>query len=225
MDRDEPSNPFRPDRDRGILTTADRKLLTGTAGLKDHSERVARQRVRERVREAIFDFRYLADPEYLEDRDLDLIREATDDDGRVVTDRLFRLGEGATENVVLDPAIDEALPELIAFAFRVNPSEIEETVQTGIGRALQRGSMEAEVGDVEIPIEVPDDIAERVEKYIDAGFPLTDTEVRVALEREVRPADEIAEHVREHGTRGDDSLEDRPLSSWYFGAPDDPRDG
>jgi hypothetical protein len=42
---------------------------------------------------------------------------------------------------------------------------------------------------------------ERIAWLFDEGRPLTDTEARLALEHEIRPPEEVREHIQEHGTR------------------------
>lgn len=49
-----------PDRKRGILTTDDRDYLKGRKDLQPGSERNTRKRIRDRVRNAIYDFEYLS---------------------------------------------------------------------------------------------------------------------------------------------------------------------
>ncbi|WP_251342813.1 hypothetical protein [Haloplanus halophilus] len=191
------------DRDRGILTQGDREYLAGESSIdpKSQSERNARSRIRNRVRNGLLDFRYLSDPEYFEDRDLDLLREYVDEDGEAVTQSVYQLDAGVSHEPMLDPEVEQALAELVAFAFRVSPSTIETIVEQGVKRGVQRLFPEAEVGDVQVPIEDPEGITDRIKGLIKDDTPLTETEIRVALEQDVRPAEEIAAHVRKHGTR------------------------
>lgn len=57
-----------PDRQRGILTTDDRDYLAGRKSLQSDSERNARKRIRDRVRNSLYDFESLAAE--LEERDV-----------------------------------------------------------------------------------------------------------------------------------------------------------
>lgn len=61
------------DRDRGFLTTADRQYLRGASSLeeKSHSERRARERIRDRFLNALYDMTIVA--EHLEKRDRDQV--------------------------------------------------------------------------------------------------------------------------------------------------------
>jgi hypothetical protein len=62
-------------------------------------------------------------------------------------------------------------------------------------------------------------VADRVEAYIDKGWQLSQWEVTFALENDLRPAEEIATHVQEHGTRGDEWTPGNPRHQMPFPAP------
>lgn len=84
------------DRDRGILSTADREYLRGEREFgSEQAERNARARVRDRVYEALLDFELLV--EHLSERDREL----------VFADRVTEGGRGAT-----------ALLSAVAFLYR-----------------------------------------------------------------------------------------------------------
>lgn len=197
------------DRPRGILSKADRRLLTGESEIepKSQQERNARARIRERIGAGLRDFEFLADPNYLEERDLDRVLEP----GGSTNDSDVRGDKGQsmsiqTEDPHIDPEITDALVEMVAFAFRVNPEAtyIERVFEAGLRRGLDRFRSDAELSDVQITIEEPVTLAERLEAYLDRGWSLSEWEVVYALENDLRPAEEIAAHVRKHGTRGDD---------------------
>lgn len=82
------------DRDRGILTPADRRVLVGEAEFKpgSNSERKARQRIRERIRNSVLDYYLLLN--YLEDRDL-AQAFGQDEPERVVYDDVISVINGA----------------------------------------------------------------------------------------------------------------------------------
>lgn len=202
----------KTNRPRGILSTADRELLTGDSDIeaKSQQERNARARIRTRIGAGLRDFELLADPAYLEDRDLDRIRKRGD--SRTDTDSDGKGSESGNpvspgpQDPEIDPEITDALIEMVAFAFRVNPEPryIEQIFEEGLRRGLGRFQPDAELSDVQITIEDPETLIERLEAYLDAGWTLSEWEVIFALENDIRPADEIAAHVQEHGTRGDD---------------------
>jgi len=79
-----------PDRDRGILTSADRDYLSGRTNLQDDSERNTRNRIRDRTRNGLYDFAYLNQD--LENRDVSQL--ITDSDR--INEEIFE----AAENVV-----------------------------------------------------------------------------------------------------------------------------
>jgi hypothetical protein len=191
--------------DRSILTPKQREYLHGDLEKSGADDRTFRKRMRERIRAGLTDFKYLADPSRLEDRDLQLIRELKDDSG-VVTQPLHRADGRVTQEPVMDPDIEDARVEVVAFVFRVKPGRqyVERVVKAAVDREIERSEQyqpDTEVGDVRVPIEDPDLVAERIEWCFEEGHPLTDAQVRIALEHELRPADEIGAHVREQGTR------------------------
>ena len=76
-----------PDRDRGVLTTDDRDYLKGRKNLQQDSERNARKRIRDRVRNGVYDFEYLT--EDLEGRDVEQLVT----DGDELNEELFTAAE------------------------------------------------------------------------------------------------------------------------------------
>lgn len=85
-----------PDRERGVLTTDDRDYLSGRKNLQPDSERNARKRIRDRVRNSLYDFDYLTAD--FEDRDVtQLVADA----------------EGTNEQIF------DAAEDVIAFLFRM----------------------------------------------------------------------------------------------------------
>lgn len=144
-------DPFNLDRDRGVLTTADRKYLCGESEIEPqtHSERRARERIRNRVKNAVLDFKILL--RHFEDRDRELI---------------------AYEDGNLKPAFAKAPAFPIGFMFYLSKAEIPwftQDVETGVEQALARfgwlGSAEC---DLEItPEEKISDISdERIEENL-----------------------------------------------------------
>jgi len=74
--------PDSDERDRGVLTEADRAFLRGDRELSSvQAERNARARIRDRVYAALLDFEVLV--EHLEDRDAELVfgKRASESDG------------------------------------------------------------------------------------------------------------------------------------------------
>lgn len=95
-----------PDRDRGVLTTDDRDYLTGRKNLQSGSERNTRNRIRHRIRDAVYDFEYLTSD--LEERD---VAQLVAEDGEI-NDELF-----------------EAAEDVIGFVFRMCAQVPEESMK------------------------------------------------------------------------------------------------
>jgi len=193
------------DRDRGILTQGDREYLAGESDIepKSQSERNARSRIRKRVRNGLLDFQYLANPELFDERDLTQVWQYEDESGKLVTLSSYHLDDGIAHEPVLDPEIEDALIELIAFTFRVKPDSeyFEAVIRSGVERALDRGFPEFELDEVAVSVTDPETVADRVDRHMERGIPLTDAEIRVAHEQQIRTDAEIGEYIREHGTR------------------------
>lgn len=202
---------FETDRPRGILSKADRKLLRGESDIEPQSqqERNARARIRERVGNGLRDFQLLADPAFLEERDLEMIRSSgssasdSDSDSESMPD--YSVIDQPREPVV-PTVITESLCEMVAFAYRMKPEPrfIEEVVKVGVRRGLERQGSTARISDVKMSIEDRETLTDRLGAYLDAGWQLSRWEVTFALQHEIRPPDEIATHVQNTGFRGDD---------------------
>lgn len=130
------------DRPRGILSKADRELLTGQSQIeaKSQQERNARARIRKRTEAGLRDFELLAHPAYLEERDLDRVRKSKSSHSK--GDSKSK-GSDPVETVLdqptgpeIPPQITNALIEMVAFAYRVKPQPIflERVVKVGIRR-------------------------------------------------------------------------------------------
>jgi hypothetical protein len=202
----------KADRARGILSKADRRLLTGESDIepKSQQERNARARIRERLGAGLRDFELLADPAYLEDRDLKRVREPSDTPAETESEELvpeWRNPDSTqTEEPHIDPEITNALIEIVAFTFRMKPKPLylERVLKAGLRRGLDRLQPNAELSELQISIEDPVTLADRLDAYLDAGWSLSEWEVIFALKNDIRPAEDIAAHVRTHGTRDDD---------------------
>lgn len=114
------------DRDRGILTPADRRVLVGKADFPpgSNSMRKARQRIRDRIRDSMLDFYILLN--YLEERDLKLA-----------------FNQSGPEPVSYDDVIS-VFPAAIGFLYAAsiaNPKVDESTFATRV----QQGITNAEV--------------------------------------------------------------------------------
>lgn len=164
------------DRDRGILTPADRRMLVGEAEYESgsNSERKARHRVRQRIREAMRDFYLLLN--YLDERDL---KRAFKQDG--------------PERVLHDDVIS-VFPAALGFLYAASTAHPDDGVEIFEAR-LNQGIVAAEVtrknstASVEVDIKV--DREESLEQLAElvreegADAPVNSAELDVLLEKQM----------------------------------------
>ncbi len=159
-----------PDRQRGILTTDDRDYLTGRKDLQQGSERNARKRIRDRIRNGVYDFEYLTAD--LERRDINqLVREADEPN-----EELF-----------------DAVEDVLAFVFRMcahapdseqsTDDRFRELLRNGIEKGLDQ---RYEVLDFNLDLQygLPREQRERLLRKVRNGEDLTLPELREALANE-----------------------------------------
>lgn len=166
------------DQPSALLSKTHRRLLDGETEYapSDSQGRTTRTRLRERVATGIQDFAYLADPDRLADRDLELLLE--DDAER---ERLL-----------------EGFREMIAFIYRASPDDIEYIVEDGVGRGVQRFSQEYEVDEVSVKIQKRGRILRQAHQQMDEDEPLSDRQIRVLLQHgDIDPSD-LQEYVQSH---------------------------
>lgn len=166
------------DRPNALLTSTERKLLWGEAGFSadDSRGRSTRTRLRERVCAGVDDVGLLADPEGLEARDAEQIRE--------------RLGETGRSRA--------RLAELVALVYRLDPIQFESIVELGVSQGVRRFTPEKELREVSIRIAEPDWRLEEARRQMEAGNPLTDRQVRVLLESTDTSAEDLQDYVQAH---------------------------
>jgi len=156
------------DRQRGILTTDDRDYLTGRKNLQPDSERNTRKRIRDRTRNAVYDFEYLTAE--LESRDVT----------QLVTDAAEPMDE-----------LFDAAEDVIAFVFRMcahapdtgqsTDDRFRELLRNGIEKGLDERH---EVLDFNLDLQygLPREQRERLLRKVREGEDLTLPELREALE-------------------------------------------
>lgn len=156
------------DRQRGILTTDDRDYLTGRKNLQPDSERNTRKRIRDRTRNAVYDFEYLTAE--LESRDVTQLVTDADEPN----DELF-----------------DAAEDVIAFVFRMcahapdtgqsTDDRFRELLRNGIEKGLDERH---EVLDFNLDLQygLPREQRERLLRKVREGEDLTLPELREALE-------------------------------------------
>jgi len=160
-----------PDRQRGILTTDDRDYLSGRKTLQSGSERNTRKRIRDRVRNALYDFEYLTAD--LEERDVT----------QLVSD-----SDGTNEQVF------EAAGDVIAFIFRMcshapdsprnsTNDRFRDVLLNGISKGIDDRH---ELLDFKLDLQygLPRERRLRLAKKVNEGDDLTVAELREALEND-----------------------------------------
>lgn len=181
------------DRDRGILTPADRRYLRGeTEFASVQSERNARARIRDRVHAALYDFEVLV--EGLSERDREL----------VFADRLDEEGTAAFD----------ALVSALAFLYRgVEDTELDFETVLSEGVNLAEASEErAATVDLDVTFHALNVAA--VRRKLHAGEPLSLTELAFADARTEISADEFAEYRRAaDGESADAGVDDGRIQS------------
>lgn len=163
-----------PDRDRGILTTDDRDYLSGRKNLEPGSERNARRRIRDRVRNSLYDFEYLT--EELEDRDVEQV---------------------VTANSEPNEQVFQAAEDAIAFLFRMcadapetagqsTTDRFREMLHNGIEKGVQELNNEYELLDFKLDLKygLSREQGDLLRKKLDRGEEMTLAELREALNNE-----------------------------------------
>lgn len=163
-----------PDRDRGILTVDDRDYLSDRKNLNPGSERNARRRIRDRVRNGLYDFEYLT--EELEDRDVEQL---------------------VTANSEPNEQVFEAAEDAIAFLFRMcadapetagqsTNDRLREILHNGIEKGVQELDSEYELLDFKLDLKygLSREQGDLLRKKLDRGEEMTLAELREAINNE-----------------------------------------
>jgi hypothetical protein len=187
-----------PDRDRGILSVDDRDYLSDRKNLNPGSERNARRRIRDRVRNGLYDFEYLT--EELEDRDVEQV---------------------VTANSEPNEQVFQAAEDAIAFLFRMcadapetagqsTTDRFREVLHNGIEKGVQELNNEYELLDFKLDLKygLAPERGDLLRKKLDRGEEMTLAELREALNNEYL----------------DDSFIFRPLDQDGFPQNVDPED-
>jgi len=172
------------DRKRGILTTDDRDYFLGRKNYDPGTERNTRQRIRDRTRNALYDFEYLSTD--LASRDVSQI---------------------ATENGAANEQLFTAAEEAIAFLFKLcqhapdseaytTDDRFREILRNGIEKGLAE---EHTVLDFKLDLQygLPREAQQQIQRKLHQGESLTLAELREALNNDYlndsylfRPLDE-----------------------------------
>ena len=162
-------------RASSLLSQKQREFLEGKTdfGPMDSPGRTRRSRLRSRIEDGIQDVRYIADPDMLDDRDLDLILDDS----------------SASQELV------EGLTEMIAFVYRARPGSIESIIEEGLKRGVNRTAPGYAVNHVSIQINKQGPILESAREKMDESEPLSGEEVIALLQSGDIEADEVEDYV------------------------------
>ena len=160
-----------PDRKRGMLTVSDRDYLSGRTNLQAGSERNARNRIRRRAQNSLYDFEYLLNE--LEDRDVTHIASDSND---------------------ADEAIFDAVEQMIGFVFRLcerapdvrggsTNQRFKDLVENGVEKGLVDDDQLLHF-DMNLEYGVPRERKNALMRKVRDGRTLTTEEMREAVENE-----------------------------------------
>lgn len=174
------------DRARGVLTKDDRKYLIGQKDFGPDTERNTRKRIRDRTRNALYDFEYLISE--FEDRDVTQL---------------------ATDEGDADEEIFEAAENVIAFVFRLcrlapetevytTENRFREVLRNGIERGIAN---EHKVLDFKLDLNygLPQKAQGQIQEKLHFGKPLTLAELREAVNNDYLDDSYSFEPVGKHG--------------------------
>lgn len=170
------------DRQNSLLTKGFREHLENedAASTGNSKARTTRTRIRDRIKAGIQDFEYLADPDGVNQADIELILD----------------DESSREDLV------EGLPEMVAFIYRVQPERLEELIEVGVQRGINRFTPEYVLDQVTVSRQKTGVILDRARRRMEEDKPLTDRQVReLLLHGDIDPA-EVQKHVQNHPEAG-----------------------
>lgn len=197
-------------REHTLLTPSIRDWLDGEPHSSGESLNVQKVEWRKRIRNGLLDIDYLADPGKLSDGELQQLRQVKEG-GEVQRDLFARMtgsevvkGSVGPEDYepVLDPRIENSLVDMVAFIFRVKPTPryFEGLLRQGLERWAELNDIHGfAVDEITVSTTTQQALAEEADDLIDAEVPLTSEQLGAAIEQEIRPVQEVVEHVQEHG--------------------------
>lgn len=185
------------DRPRGILSGADREFLRNPDEYSRQATNEREHRIVERIRNALLDFRYLADPEFPDKLLSQAFSEPLESGGRHTL-----LATVVDEIEASDPDIEDGAVEAITAFHRVyTPATFNDMVEDAVQAAVARYYSGREVVDASYSPDIRDRerVHERAQEKLESDTPLTANETKLLLEYgEVNP-DRVVDHVREDG--------------------------
>ena len=185
-----------PHEERGILSPADREYLQHPEDYSRQAANEREQRIVERIRNALLDFRYLADPEFPDE----YLEESFGDQeahGRVEPISLPEGGLTLSDGYVEDSVVEAITLFHLIYPPAVFNDMIEEAVET----AVSRYRPDIEVVDASYNPDIRDRgaVHQIAMGKLDEGDPLSAEETKLLLEYGEVDPDRVVEHVRGDG--------------------------
>lgn len=185
-----------PHEKRGILSAADRRFLQNPDDYSRQAANEREDRIVERIRNAMLDFRYLADPEFPEEYLAEAFRQS---EGPSIRQPLSVQESGVA---LSDPRIEDSAVEAITLFHRIySPSTFNDMIEEAVVTAVDRYYSDIQVVDASYNPDIRDRevVHDRAVEKVEEGLPLTPDETKLLLEYGEVDAKDIAEHVRETG--------------------------
>ncbi len=163
------------DRGNALLSKKQREFLAGETefGPMDSPGRTTRTRLRKRIQNGLQDFEFLANPDLLDNSDLELLFDDED----------------------LSSDLWDSLIEMIAFVYRAQPRAIESLVEEGLTRGVARNAPEFGVDEVSIQINKQRRLLISARDKMESGEALFGNEVIALLQSGDIEAEEVANYV------------------------------
>jgi len=223
MAQDERSGAEDIDRPTGALNRRMRAYLTQhpeseiEIGEKTQAERNLRAAIRDRVKNALFDFILLTDAEQFKWRDL---KQTVQKGDETIESEGFRIEQEAVaeegrpeveivwdeEEPVVDQAIETALIEMVVFLYRATSRMTGRAPQNWFTYLIEKGTEEAYARfksdavlyDVDLKIDASrrETARERAAYKMEQGKELTPKQVQILLESDQHSDEDIGEYVR-----------------------------
>jgi hypothetical protein len=206
------------DRDRGILSTSDRRYALDYERWSEGKSRAASNQretsIIKRIGNGILDFRNLSNEEFPQEL-LEQVFRAPEEEFSVNQIDSLSLQQMDTIFEYHNPGVEQGCISAVELIYRMyTPNVANKIIEMGVRRAIRDFYPEYEVSDASYDPELdsPDKTHQRAKKFLEEGVTLSDEQIRVLLERgEVNPVT-IAEHVQSETQSPDIDIEKKILT-------------
>lgn len=190
------------DRDRGILSEADRRYALNTEEWSKGKSRPAtnqrKSAITDRVRNSILDLRHLANKEFPEEllKSIFYVSEQ-----KIIEEKggLSLKQMGSVGDKYIDPDIEEGFIAGIALMYRVfGVPSANSIIEQGLEQAMNDFYPKTEVVDstYDPDLQSPEKAHELAKNYLEDGLMLSDEQVRLLIERGEVDSEKVIEHVQ-----------------------------